>query len=84
MSTALKVAGYDVGTPANSDERITASIVYYAPDGEVEAEEIAAALGVEAVPLPDDVPTETGELDGIVLVLLGTDQAGKSLAELAG
>lgn len=85
MSSALEGAGFAVGTPTNSDERIDASIVYYAPDAQADAEAIAAALGgVEALPLPDDVPTESGSLDGNVLVLLGADQAGKTLAELAG
>ena len=85
MSTALEGAGYEMGTPTNSDERIEATIVYYAPDAQADAEAIAAALGgVEALPLPDVIPTESGSLDGNVLVLLGSDQAGQTLAELAG
>ena len=32
--------------------------------------------------MPDPIPTESGELDGDVLLLLGTNQAGKSLSQL--
>jgi hypothetical protein len=33
--------------------------------------------------LPDDVPTESGTLDGDILLVLGTDKADRSLADLA-
>jgi len=34
--------------------------------------------------LPDDVPTDSGSLDGDILLVLGTNEVDKTLAELAG
>ena len=39
-------------------------------------------VGEDGEPMPDPIPTETGEIDGDVLVLLGTNQAGQSLESL--
>jgi hypothetical protein len=38
--------------------------------------------GVDVEPMPDEIPTDSGELDGDVLLLLGTTEAGKSLGQL--
>jgi hypothetical protein len=88
MSTALGADGFTVADPpANATTRLEQSIVYF--DGSVAsaqavAESVAIVMGgltVEAVPTP--VPTDGATLAGAgVLVMLGTNQAGKPLAEL--
>ena len=85
MTTTLENAGFAVGTPTNGVEQRTESIVYYTDgvDAEADAEILAAELGgVDVEPMPDDIPTESGEIDGDILLLLGTNQAGKSLIAL--
>ncbi len=88
MSDALGVAGFTTGTPVNGSEKVEDSVVYYtdAAGAQAVAESVASALGgIDASPLPDPIPTESGTLDGgDVLLLLGTNQADRSLAELAG
>lgn len=88
MSDTLGVAGFTVGTPTNGAEKVDDSIVYYteADGAQAVAESLAAALGgVEALPMPDPIPTEDGTLDGgDVLLLLGNNQADRSLEELSG
>lgn len=86
MSAQLETAGFTVGEPTNATSTITDSIVYYTEtDGaQAEAESLAEALGgLDALPLPDESPIE-GSLDGDVLLLLGSAQADRTLAELAG
>ncbi len=40
------------------------------------------ALGeIEVEPMPDEIPTETSELDGQVLLLLGTAQVDQPLVD---
>jgi hypothetical protein len=64
------------GTPIQST-----TIVYYLPGFEVGAQSVASVLGGKATEaMPEVVPTEDGSLGpASVLVLLGTDQAGKRL-----
>ena len=64
---------------------VAESVAYYeSDDAKADADALATALGgLTAVPLPDDVPTESGTLDGDILLVLGTDEADKSLADLA-
>ena len=52
---------------------------------EAVAQSVARDLGgVDVLTLPSPAPTESGDLgDAAVLVLLGDDQAGKTLEELA-
>jgi hypothetical protein len=86
MSEELEAAGFTVGTPTNGVEPRADSIVYYtdADGAQGDAEVLAEALGgVDIEPMPDEIPTESGELDGEVLLLLGTNEAGKSLDELS-
>ncbi|MDX2379014.1 MAG: LytR C-terminal domain-containing protein [Acidimicrobiia bacterium] len=85
MATTLENAGFAVGEPTNGTEARTESIVYYTDDedAQADAELLAEEMGgLEVEPMPDPIPTESGELDGDVLLLLGTNQAGKSLIEL--
>ena len=87
LTGELDDAGVSTATPVNAVVQLTASVVHHSEaDGAREAAEtIAAALGgVEVQPLPDEIPTESSELDGDVLVLLGDAQAGRTLAQLAG
>jgi len=86
MSDELESAGFAVGTPTNGVEPRADSVVYYtdADGAQDDAEVLAEALGgVDVEPMPDEIPTESGELDGEVLLLLGTNQAGKTLDELS-
>jgi hypothetical protein len=86
MTDELEAAGFTVGTPTNGVEPRTDSVVYYtdADGAQDDAEVLAEALGgVDVEPMPDTIPTESGELDGEVLLLLGTNQAGKTLNELS-
>lgn len=85
MSTELELAGFEVGTPTNGLEQRAESIVYYtdADGAQDDAELVAEALGgIEVDAMPDPIPTEAGEIDGDVLLLLGTNQAGQSLDAL--
>lgn len=84
MSTALQAQQFIVTQPTNAAETVgkqTATKVYYVPGYESGAAAVAQVLGgvpIEAVPTP--APVETGELgEATVLVLLGTDLAGKLL-----
>lgn len=89
MSRTLELAGYTLEEPVNaSGPNLLASIVYF--DGaqagaEAVAQSVALDLGgVEVLPLETPAPTDSGDLgDAGVLVLLGDDQAGKTLEELA-
>jgi hypothetical protein len=90
MTKTLELAGYTVADPVNaSGPNITESIVYY-DDAQAGAEEVANSVardlgGVEVLVLPTPAPTESGDIgDAGVLVLLGDDQAGKTLEELSG
>ena len=87
MTDALAAAGYAVGTATNGLDALADSVIHYtdAADAQADAEALAAALGgLEVSPMPDPIPTETGSIDGEILLLLGSNQADKSLAELAG
>ena len=85
MSAQLESAGFTVGTATNGIEQRADSIVYYsdAEGAEDDANTLAEELGgVEVAELPDPIPTEDGELDGDILLLLGTNEADKSLGTL--
>ena len=85
MTDQLETAGFTVGSPTNSTGVVTESVVYYESDAaKTDADVLAAAMGdPKVLPLPDDVPTESGTLDGDILLVLGADEADKSLADLA-
>lgn len=85
MSDALEAVGFTVATPANSTAKATESVVYYANDAaQADAELLAIILGgLTVLALPNDVPTTSGSLDGDILLVLGSNEAGKTLAQLA-
>lgn len=91
MSRDLDAAGFTVAGAVNAAVEIgqlELTVVYYDASSEAArlvADSVNRALGGNAsvAPLPPTIPTEGGQLVGQVLVLLGNDKAGKSLAELA-
>ncbi|MGA9279071.1 LytR C-terminal domain-containing protein [Ilumatobacter sp.] len=90
MTKTLELAGYTVVDPVDaSGPNITESIVYY-DEAQAGAQDVANSVardlgGVEVLVLPSPAPTASGDIgDAGVLVLLGDDQAGKTLEELSG
>ena len=85
MSSVLEAAGFTVATPADSTAQASESVVYYASETvRADAEVLATALGgLTVLALPDDVPTTSGSLDGDILLVLGSNEADKTLAQLA-
>jgi hypothetical protein len=91
MSRDLDAAGFTVAGAVNAAVdigQLELTVVYYDASSEAArlvADSVNRALGGNAsvAPLPPTIPTEGGQLVGQVLVLLGNDKAGKSLAELA-
>jgi hypothetical protein len=90
MTKTLELQGYTMVDPVNaSGPNVSASIVYY--DAAVAAaQDVAKSVasdlgGVEVLVVSSPAPTESGDLgDAGVLVLLGDDQAGKTIEELSG
>ncbi len=91
MTRALEVAGFTVSDAVNAAGGVgilEASLVYYDADAEgslAVAESVVRVLGgdISLAPLPEVAPTTDGTVSGQVLVMLGNDKAGKTLAELA-
>jgi hypothetical protein len=75
----LKAANYTTLDPANAatSTPVAASIVYFTPGYDADAQQIAAKLGLNpsaAQPLPSPPPPEVGDpKDANVVVLIGTD-----------
>ncbi|MEY3575237.1 MAG: hypothetical protein RLZZ88_380 [Actinomycetota bacterium] len=89
LTTDLQGKGYIVQPAINKSEvtpRQTATVVYYLLGSEAAAAQVAGELGgVATAPMPTPIPTETGSLgEASVLILLGTDLAGKPLAIISG
>jgi len=85
LTTDLQGRGYIVQPAVNASEitpKQTATVVYYLPGSEGQAALVAAELGgVATAIMPAPIPTEGGKLgEASVLILLGTDVAGKPLA----
>lgn len=90
MTKTLEAAGYTVIDPVDaSGPNVTSSIVYY-DEAQAAAEAVANSVardlgGVDVLVLPDPAPTASGDIgDAGVMVLLGDDEAGKTLEELSG
>jgi len=68
-------------TKSDATPKQTVTKVYYFAGYEAAAASVAAALGgVETAPMPDPIPSETGNIgEASVMILLGTDLAGKPL-----
>jgi hypothetical protein len=87
MSTALEAVGYSMGDATDSSEgQQDTSLVYFArgdQQARATAESVARDMGGLRVQRMPAEPPVTGEIgNATVLVLLGTDAAGKTLAEL--
>ena len=92
MSRALETSGgFTMVDPVNSSATIgdlDLSVIYFEPDNpasETVANSLAIVLGGVATiaPMPETPPTRDGSLNGAdVLLMLGNDKAGKTLAEL--
>lgn len=85
LTTELQGRGYIVQPAVNTSEttpKQTTTVVYYLPGSEGQAALVAAELGgVATAIMPAPIPTEGGKLgEASVLILLGTDIAGKPLA----
>lgn len=84
LTTELQGRGYIV-QPANNKSEITpkqtVTVVYYLLGSEGAAAAIANELGgVGIAAMPEPIPTESGKLgEASVLILLGTDLAGRPL-----
>jgi len=84
MTTALQAEQFVVSQPVNADPtvgKLTTTVVYYVPGFESAASMVADVLGgVQILPVPVPPPIEGGSLgEAVVLVMLGTDLAGKLL-----
>lgn len=84
LTTQLQGRGFIVQPAMNSSEvtpKQTATVVYFIAGSEDAAALIATTLGgVATAPMPAPIPTETGAVgEATVLILLGTDIAGKPL-----
>ena len=87
MTAQLDDAGFTTADPTDSTSRTDASVVYFstAEGAQAVAETVGRRLGgVDVEPLPETVPTTSGDLgDAQVLVLLGSTEADRPLSELA-
>jgi hypothetical protein len=93
MSRALETGpGFTMVAPVNSSATvgdIESSVIYFVTDVPA-AQQVATSLatvlgGVATIaPMPETPPTSDGSINGAgVLLMLGNDKAGKTLAELA-
>jgi hypothetical protein len=89
MTEQLAAVGFETGPPTNATTgSIEDSLVYYDPGiaaAEAVAESVAFVMGgLEVDTVPEPPPVEGQTLDGAgVLVMLGTNEAGRTLEELA-
>jgi LytR cell envelope-related transcriptional attenuator len=88
LTTALQGNGFAMGEPTNGSSKETATKVQYL-DGDVQAQavaqSVAALMGVatvEIIPTPVLLADPTLLADNTVVVLLGDDKAGKTLAQM--
>jgi hypothetical protein len=87
MTKTLETAGFTMGEPVNGTDTLEDSIVYYDTSvaaAQAVAESVGIVMGglvVEAVPTPP--PTADGTMgDGSVLVMLGSNEADKTIEEM--
>jgi hypothetical protein len=88
MSDELAGVGFTMATATNATNRLEQSVVHADPANaaaQAVAESVARTMGGLAVePLPSPLPVEGGSIgDAGVLVLLGSAQADRPLAQLA-
>jgi hypothetical protein len=82
VGAELQSEGYEVLSPENATQQVTASAVYYAPGSNGAATQVAAAVGLTSAavhPLPSLSPVSS--LDGAqVVVVVGPDLANRFAA----
>lgn len=90
MSTELQGAGYEMIDPTNAagGANLADTVVYFAADlpaAEAVAGSVARDLGgVDALPLPTPAPVAGEDIGAAtVLVMLGTNEANKSIEDLS-
>ncbi|MGK0274681.1 MAG: hypothetical protein ACI9N0_001061 [Ilumatobacter sp.] len=88
MTETLAGAGYTMGTPVDAGQTIDDSIVYFDPantSAQAVAESVGRTLGnVSVLTVSTPAPTVDGSLgEAGVLVVLGNNQADKTLLQLA-
>jgi len=88
LTTELQARGFIVQPALNSSEitpKLNSTVVYFMAGSEEAASVVASALGgVATAAMPNPIPTETGGLgEATILILLGTDLAGKPLPAAA-
>lgn len=90
MTTQLQLFGYRVQAALNvapGTVKRSRTGVFYLPGFELQARQVAALIGSdpEVGPMPSPIPLETGTLkEANILILLGTDMAGKDLPGVDG
>ena len=89
MTTELATLAFEMVTPAinSTQSGLTASVVQYDPSqaaAQAVAESVARSMGgIMVEPVATPPPVEGGSLNGAgVVVLLGTDQADKTIAQM--
>ena len=89
LSTALQGNQFTMGTPTNGAAKEAVTKIQYLPGdvaAQAVAQSVAALMGVatvEPMPTPVALVDPTALADNTVLVLLGDDKAGKTLAQMA-
>ena len=90
LSTALEGQQFTMVAPTNGAEKVEATKIQY-KDGDAAAEAVARSVAqlmgvaaVETMPTPVALSDPATLLDATVLVLLGDDKAGKTLAQMTG
>jgi hypothetical protein len=91
MSTALQIAGFTMGDPANKSdgiEDLDVTQIWYDP-AQPAAQQVAESVnrvlggGLAVTPLAGPPPVQSGSINGAgVLVMLGKDKANKTLDQL--
>jgi LytR cell envelope-related transcriptional attenuator len=87
MTTALEAAGYTMGTAGNTTgEQQETSVIYYVagdPAAQAVAQSVATDMGgLQIAEMPSPPPIDAGLGTSTVLVMVGTDTANKTLADL--
>ncbi len=91
LSSALQGQGFTMGTPVNGSAKEAATKIQY-KSGDTTAQQVAQSIAVlmgvaapiEVMPTPVALSDPTALGDATVLVLLGDDKAGKTLAQMTG
>ena len=91
LSTALEGQQFTMGAPTNGSEKVDKTKIQYKA-GDTAAQQVAQSVAqimgvtipIEVMPTPVLLVDPTTLADATVLVLLGDDKAGKTLAQMTG